>query len=376
MRVVIPSEIYDYFVGNKGNHIIFNDGVWKRSFMPITKNLILKHVRFQIAIGSYPIYIENGTPYCKWICIDVDSHKRVPKKVRDEVREEYDDKTAKLILKKLEKEYSKKVDVAVKAKQLYYVDEIYRHSEHHLGIPIDNVALEDSGGGYHIWIFLKEHTTLEDVGKWVYKFRPQLDHVYRALVGDEEMPEIYPKQYTTEHLSKSLGNAVRLPYGYNFNKKHHSKILFVPEYICITQIRKKLNLHELVKDIVVDLTKLNGIHATRKKVEVYKSQDMPVSLDFYMELPIRPCLKMIINGETQCFGSHGHYMRMALVHELRYVKMPLHIMVDCFKQQYDFDDNITLAQIESVLNSTRKKDGRYSCGKIAQLGYCHGCDRK
>ena len=160
-----PKVIYDLFVGNKKNHIIFED-TWKRSFLPISLNLILKHLRYEVAIGSYTIYYNGGNkPYAKWICIDIDSHERVPMETRKEILDEYDDKTAKLILKKLEKEYAKRVNIKIKDQHFQVVNYLYDESIRLLGISNEYMMVEDSVGGYHLWIFLKEYTTLEDVGK-------------------------------------------------------------------------------------------------------------------------------------------------------------------------------------------------------------------
>ena len=53
---------------------------WKRIFAPLTLHKIRKHLEHETAVGSYPIYIKDNIDYCKWICIDIDSHKRVSKK--------------------------------------------------------------------------------------------------------------------------------------------------------------------------------------------------------------------------------------------------------------------------------------------------------
>jgi len=363
-----PKLLYDLFVGNKKNHIIFEE-TWKRSFLPISVNLILKHLRHEIAIGSYTIYYNGGnTPYAKWICIDIDSHERIPQKAREEILEEYDDKTAKLILKKLEKEYAKKVNKEIKACHLEFVNFLYDESIRLLGVTNDHIIVEDSVGGYHLWIFLEDYTTLEDVGKWVYVYRPILNTNYRRFLNDDEFPEVYPKQYTVEHLGQGLGNGVRLPLGYNFNKDGGSRILRGD-----LETVKKFNLQSLVKDVDVDVSELNGIHCRRETSEVYDAKELPMTLDFWEELPIRECFKWIMNGKTQCFGEHGHFMRMALVHECKFIKMPINIIVDCFRNQYDFDEAITRIQVDSILNTSNRKDGRYSCDKIKQIGYCHGC---
>ena len=363
-----PKLLYDLFVGNKKNHIIFEE-TWKRSFLPISLNLILKHLRHEIAIGSYTIYYNGGDiPYVKWICIDIDSHERIPQHIREEVWDEYDEKTAKLILLKLEKEYTKRVNKEIKLKHEKFINYLYIGSYNILGITNDHIIVEDSVGGFHLWIFLEDYTTLEDVGKWVYKYNPILRRKYRTFLNDDEFPEIYPKQYTVEHLGQGLGNGVRLPLGYNFNKKGSSIILGGD-----LETVKKFKLHDLVKDIVVDVSELNGVRCRRETSEVYDEKELPQSLDFWEELPIRECFKWIMNGKTQCFGEHGHFMRMALVHECRFYKMPIDVIIDCFKNQYDFDEAKTRIQVDSILNSSNRKDGRYSCDKIKRIGYCHGC---
>lgn len=332
-------------------------------------------MRHDVAIGSYAIYKEDGNNYCKWICIDLDSHERVPIDIRHDVWDEYEDqpKVAKLILKKLEKEYSKRVNQSVKAEHLRMIEELYNRNETSswkwLGIPNEYIVLEDSVGGYHLWTFLEDKTPLEDVGKWVYNIKDRIMILHNEFFLDAEYPEFYPKQFTMEHLDKGLGSGVRLPLGYNFNKKGASEILKGD-----LKTVKKFDLHNLVKDWEIPKYE-SGRHSntTRQITEVFKAQDVPLTLDFYMELPIRPCLKRLITGETQCFAEHGHLMRMALVHECKYIKMPKEVMIDCFKNQYDFDEEITWAQLDSVLNSSNRKDGRYGCHTIRKLGYCHEC---
>lgn len=366
---MVASKIFKLFVGNKHTHIVYDDevGTWKRSYTPISLSILLRHLRHKLAIGSYPIYRCGNKNCCKWICIDIDSHERIPSRYRKEVREEYDEKTAKYILKKLEKEYAKRTNEELKKKHFKIVKILYDESIKYLGIPNKYMITEDSVGGYHIWIFLKDNTLLEDVGKWVYTYRDNIYELYSEYIEeDDEMPEIYPKQFSLTHLNKKVGNGVRLPLGYNFGKQGASEILKGS----IDEV-EKYDLHELVKDIDLDVEKLNGFHCKRTKEEIYKEQDIPMDLDFWMEMPIRPCFKWIINGKTQCYGEHGHIMRMALVHECKYYKMPLDVIIKCFENQYDHDPIITRAQVESVINSSNIKDGRYSCYKIKQLGYCH-----
>jgi hypothetical protein len=371
--MVSPERMYDLFVGDKKNHILYQE-VWKRNFFPITITSIIRHMRHDMAIGSYPIYKQDGETYCRWVCIDIDSHALVPQEHRKEIRETYDDKTAKLILKKLEKEYKKRVNLETKTLQEKFVRYLYENSYQLLWIPNKYMVLEDSVGGFHLWIFLKDKTLLEDVGKLIYEIKPIINEEYRKMVGEmADAPEFYPKQYCVKHLNKGMGNAVRLPLGYNFGKEAVSKILAGD-----LQTVERFDVNSLIQNVEIEggIESMNGIHATRTIVEVYDAQDVDEVFDFWLEFPIRECFKMIIRGETQCFGEHGHFMRMALVHELKYIGMAVEQIYFAFKNQYDFDEEITKEQIRSVLTSTTRKDGRYSCDKIKQLGYCHGCNDK
>lgn len=368
-----PKRMYELFVGDKNNHILYQE-VWKRNFFPITINTIFKHMRHELAIGSYPIYKQDDETYCRWVCIDIDSHALVPHEYRKEIRETYDDKTAKLILKKLEKEYKKRVNLETKEIQEKFVRYLYENSYQLLWIPNKYMVLEDSVGGFHLWIFLKDKTLLEDVGKLVYEIKPIINEEYRKMLDDDaDTPEFYPKQYSVKHLHKGMGNAVRLPLGYNFGKGAASKILAGD-----LETVEKFDVQPLIQNVEIEggVESMNGIHSTRTVVEVYDPQNVDEVFDFWMEFPIRECFKMIIRGETQCFGEHGHFMRMALVHELKFIGMPRDKIFFAFKTQYDFNEETTREQIRSVLDSTTRKDGRYSCDKIRQLGYCHGCENE
>lgn len=366
-----PKRMYNLFVGNKNNHILY-EKVWKRNFFPITINSILKHMRYDMAIGSYPIYCESGIAYCKWLCIDVDSHARIPGEYRREIKETHEPDVARGILAKLEKEYKKRVDKGTKALQGAFVRLLYDHLHELLWIHNDHVVVEDSVGGYHIWFFLKDRTTLEDVGKLVYCIRPIIDGLYTDTLGENaDMPEYYPKQYTTTHLNKTMGNAVRLPLGYNFGKEGASEIIAGD-----LETVEKLDIHPLIKNVNIEggLESMNKINCTRLIPLVFDAQDTDEILDFYLEFPIRDCFRMLIDGRTQCRDEHGHFMRMALVHELRSIKMPPDIMVYAFRKQDDFNEELTRIGVESTISSSKRKDGRYSCDKIRSLGYCHNCN--
>lgn len=376
--VNLPTEVskfIDLFVGNTDNHIIWdhNSEYWRRAPFPITPALVMRHFLHQLAIGSYPIYKCNGWNCCRWICIDIDSHERVPKEKREAIRAEYEPKVAKLVLKRVEREYAKRVDKELFEKQEKFVRNLYKSFESLSNIPKECTILEKSGGGFHLWIFLEEGTRLENAGKFVYDIKPKINEMYINFFGeDEELPEFYPKQYTIDHLDKRLGNAVRLPLGKNFGKDVITEII---EGDIETTKKTSLDAWENIEIPEEEIQTMNRISTSRPVFEEYDEMDIKESLDFWNEF-LRPCFQWIVSGKTQCYGSHGHYMRMALVHECNYNKIPFEAIVDCFRNQYDFDEQLTRIQINSVLKSSNRRDGRYGCDKIKLLGYCiPECDK-
>jgi len=365
--VIKPNNFYTLFVGNKENYINWYDGRWLRVNSPITPSLIIKHFKWQTAIGSYPIFIKDGIEYCKWICIDVDSHERVPKELRDKIKEE---ENWKFKLLKLEKEYRRKVSKFIKEMQKDYCMNLTKSGL----LRAPHLLLEDSGGGYHIWILLKDGTTLLEAGKYIQMIKPAVYNYYKCYsnLKGTDLPEIYPKQYSTEHLEQGLGNAVRLPNGLNFGKDTYCKVLY-GDLATVKQNDIKVIANEYDGP---DVLTLNGYATKREVVEYYEPQQVGNKLEFWLYFPrIRPCLKKIMTGETQCYASHGHNMRMALSHEANYFNMDINLIPYLFHNQYDFDEDYTRLMITSILkNSNNVRDRRYGCKKIKELGYCeNGC---
>jgi len=336
-------NFYKLFIGNKETCIIWNEkeNSWKRGFFRITKNLLLKHLNKEIAIGSYPIYKNDGNEYSRFICIDIDAHE---------------DKEGE-------------IDIKTKKNQEKFVRYLYSQSHIYLDLSKSCLLVEDSGGGYHIWIILKDKTPLLDAGKYIYKIKETLFKLKDNFCeGDIEF---FPKQYILDHLDKNIGNAVRLPLGYNFNRKNNCKI------ICgnIENIIPA-DLSLIVKNISIDdIEKVNAIQKPTKPLQKFSAKDVSLGLHFWLEFPIRPCFKRIITGETQCHGiTKGHKMRIALVHECSYYGMLIDMIIRCFENQSDFDRNKTEKQIKSVVKDS---DWRYSCSLIKEMGYCFPeCDRK
>ena len=358
-------KLYDIFVGNKENHIEWDDTRWIRRYSPITPHLLKEHIDHEIAIGSYPIYTVDNVDYCKWICMDVDAHQRVPKELRDKIKKEFPD-AWKARLKSVEKKYKKGVDEKLKMLQHIFCSNVASNLDL-LKCERKNILYENSGGGFHIWIFLKPYTTLENVGKYIETVKPEINKLYKELTNDSDLPEFYPKQYSTEHLEQKCGNGVRIPFGKNKGKDR------------ITEVYHPNNLNDIVPLDVIpiaeayegpDIKEVSPGFCAREEVEIYDKEEIGSMVEFWYYFPyIRPCFKSVMDGSTQCYNTHGHRMRMALVHELVYYDAPKHVICECFKNQYDYDPTYTRLQVDSILRSSRGH-WKYSCDKIKQIGYC------
>lgn len=361
----LAKKIYDLFVGNKNNYIEWN-GTWIRRFSPLTPSVIIQHLKHKKAVGSYSIYTENNRTYSKWICIDIDSHKRVPREFREKIKKEFPEKWRPKIAW-LKKKYKGMFDKEVKDKQRKFCNKLIKEYDKYLRVPKKSILYEDSGGGFHIWIF-PQKTELETIGKYIEVIKPEIYKLYKTYLEDEEMPEFYPKQYKTDHLQEQLGNGVRIPLGKNLSKDYVTEILFGDirniELADITNIANEYegNIEEACTFI------------KREELEEYPSQEISRNIEFWYYHPlIRPCFKRIMDGTTQCYNHHGHLIRMAYVHEMRKFNMPIPLIVESLSKQLDFDRVKATQQVKSVV---KKGDWRWSCEKIKSLGYCHECNKE
>ena len=268
---------------------------WKRIFAPLTLHKIRKHLEHETAVGSYPIYIKDNIDYCKWICIDIDSHKRVTKEEEEELRNKYPE-TWKLEFHKLIKKYKKEIDQNRKSKQKDFCDMIINSSIYYL--LTDKFLYEDSGGGFHIWIFPESYTTLEECGRYIEYIKPNIRKIYKKFFPDNGDFEIYPVQYSTAHLDEKCGNGVRIPFGKNIGKDYITKVLKYNIGTTPVMILSELYTGPDVTKIVEDVGK-------REDDQLYDRQSIKGDLEFWYYSPlIRPCYKKVMDGQLQTFDRH------------------------------------------------------------------------
>jgi len=447
------KEFKSYFVGNLNAYGLQNsNGSWTAVRDRITKNVIERHLNKEITIGSYTIYRKHGKIYCKWICIDIDLHpfklengiiienyqqiKNLKFPIRlyknrksknkksyfltaQELEEYYWNKSGLIVYEKLNSKNKKKIkeiyidNIFLKFVEKYkieasdrdklkgLVNEIKTFFEKFYQIPQQAICAEESGRGFHIWIRLKDLTTL----KRAYDFR---EHIFEKVLlkFGIELDEINPKQndiddiYKCPHCEKKnrisvynhdkfytcrycnedfetkaniiehgLGNFVKLPYSINRNTKTECVIidkdfnLTIQESFAITKLIKQVRKQKKIEN-----------KNDRGKTEVDLSKWKPLDKDdvfFYSKL--RYCLKQIVNGRQAHGHGHGHDIRRALANDLFKLKAPLSTRINAFTRQKDFDVAKTTYQIEDLEMRCRKSNKFFTsnCKTIAKWGYCY-----
>ena len=347
-------------MGNKESYIEWKDGRWVRVFTPLTPHKIRKHLEHIVAVGSYPIYIKDKRDYCKWICIDIDSHRRVSKEQEEQLRIDYPNEW-RVEFHKLIKKYKKEIDQDRKSKQKDFCDTLINSSDYYL--LTDKLLYEDSGGGFYIWIFPEPYTLLKDCGRYIEYIKPNIKKIYKEFFPNNGDIEVYPKQYSTVHLDEKCGNGVRIPFGKNIGKDYITKVLKYNIGTTPVATLSALYSGPDVINMVEDMGK-------REDNYLYDKQIIKGDLEFWSYSPlIRPCYRKIMDGQLQTFDRHGHMMRLSMCHELSTHKVPKYLIPRSFEKQFDYVPSKSEEQVNSALRN-KTGDWRWSCNKIKELGYC------
>ncbi|WP_319506033.1 hypothetical protein [uncultured Methanolobus sp.] len=296
---------YDTFAeqGKGGNYF--------RISASVTETLIQNHIKGKVTIGAYSTS-ENGT--CKWICFDVDAHRK-----KDDTEED-------VIQKEIKAEDDlQKLTSFLDCIQLKYL-------------------VESSGSphSYHVWLFLKE----VDVEKAYY---------FANAVAKEAGfdGEVNPKQRTWNRKNQ-YGNLVKLPFA--LHKKHN-----VFSYIHGWE-------GETMDIAVYDISDFD-IPKTRKN----RSNSLkPVNVKLK---GVRPCILAAL--EKDLTGDQGNKMRVAIVREFYNFGMKdKEHLINLFRGQGDFDHGKTEYHVTKIIerefNVWPRETLLERCPKYLN---CENCDR-
>jgi len=464
------KDFKSFFVGNNSTYAIQNNNGNGYNVIrnKIDKELILKHLNKEITIGSYPIYRKRNRICCKWICVDIDLHSfelengievlnsrqikngisypiRLNKKnkkgknsaffnTQNELLDYYWSKSGLIVYEQIsmpnENEKNNYKEFWIDDVQYFYkekyriecdekdklgdlVNEIENFIQKFYRIPKNAICRESSGRGYHIWINLKDMTTL----KRAYDFSIDIKTKILQFFGIE-IDEIFPKQpkisdtvrcpycketsqiptnYKEETITCNkceqvyvfngifklgLGNFVKLPLSINRNNKKECIIL--DNDFDLTQ-QQDFEITDLVKEMREIRKKENYYDRNKREIELgeWKPLDNMTDNGFYDQL--RYCLRKIVvgweeeeDGEIvrkyrQAIGGYGHNIRRCIANELFKLKAPLSTRINAFRGQKDFDPQTSEFQCKDLEMRQRRNNRFYvsSCRKIAEWGFCY-----
>lgn len=454
----IPNwrDFKNFFIGNNQTYSIQNkNGKWQAAIRKkVYKSLIETHLKKEITLGSYNIYRKHNRICCKWICIDIDLHgfklennieflnsnqindiefpirlhkdrKKTEKNVyfvnAKQLLDYYWNKTGIIVYKQIQ---DNTLDNNGKIKEFWIDDVRYYYKEKYriegndfdklselvidierfmikfYNIPKNAICRERSGRGYHIWVNLKDLTTL----KRAYDFAEDIKSKIMQFFGIK-LDEVFPKQreiadtLKCPHCNKSfavtipikeenvecikcnkkfefkqniiklgLGNFVKLPLSIHRGKNVECKILDKEfnlgnqEAFEITDIVKRIRKKEYGE-------KYYNPEETGLDLSKWKPADNIDSKTFFSKL--RPCLKAIVEGKSAT-GGHGHAIRRCLANELFKLHAPLDVRIQAFAKQQDFDSEISKYQCIDLEMRARRNNRFYvsTCPKIEDWGFC------
>lgn len=367
MSQLLVNFLRKYLVGNASAYIqaikrkIPNTKTyywsWKTEYQRITKALISQHVEGKYSIGSFPIYFKWKTLYCRFIAIDVDFHLELEKggvKIHT-------------------------IDENLKQKAKEIMDYLILNSQKYFKLPVENLFVEDSGGGYHIWIPLKEDTTLLNATLYINYIHPRIQKLF---IGIDNDIEIFPKQSAEEikfedgtvNLSKKPGNAIRLPFGTNRKRNYESKIIigditkFLPADIMPITKDLKYTISRIKTKKMAQNIPAESLNKLDKRKEV---RDESIKY-FYEHSNFRPCFKACIDGSFKLKGDPGNIMRVGLTNELYALGAKKVTIAQAYANQKDFDFEKTMGKIDDCIKYINYYQHPLTlrCKTIQKLGYC------
>lgn len=367
MSKLLVDFVRKYLIGNPSAYILVvkrkipktNNYTWSwiTKYERITKAMLFQHIDGKLSMGSFPIYFKWKTLYCRFIGIDVDFHLE------------------------LEKEGKKihTIDENLKTKAKDVIDYLLQNSQKYFKLPAENIFVEDSGGGFHIWIPLKEDTTLLNATLYIEYIRPRIQ---KQFIGIDNDIEFFPKQTAEEmklgdgtiNLSKKPGNAIRLPFGINKKRNHESKIIigsitnFIPADIMSLTKDLKYTISRIKTKKMTQSIPEDQLDQTDKRKEV---RDEGIKY-FYEHSGFRVCFKACIDGSFTMRGNNGNLMRVGLTNELYSLGAKKVTIAQAFANQEDFDYEKTMKKIDDCIKYVNfyKHPLTMRCNTIKKLGYC------
>ncbi len=398
-----------FFVGNVSAYATQNhNGSWVVHKERITKTIIDAHLNQKITIGSYNAYYKDHNDRCKWICIDLDLHPftletgllldnsdklskvkypirvlddntKKPKKtlfMNQESLEEYYWSKAGLIVYEVIDYENKKVHkekFRIEANELSKLETlselIYDFLISYYNIRETDICREKSGRGYHIWIKLKDLSTLKRAWDFRESIREKVKQFFHIEV------ELFPKQASLKGLTKGLGNFVKLPF--SINRKNNVECVVLDNFDVDKQT-EGFEISKIIKEIRTEKRKEKHYDSNETELDLSKWKPLENIDTYKFYEKLRPCMKALVRGRhaggkiAHAVGTHGHDIRRNLANELFKLKAPLDVRIQAFGNQPDFKYSTSRYQCIDLEMRARNNNRFYvsSCKTIASWGYC------
>ena len=330
---------------------------WVTEYRRITKDMLQKHIDGKLSIGSFPVSFKWKTLYCSFIAIDVDFHIEVEK---DGI-------------------IFDSVDENLKQKAKDVIEYLFLDAEKYFGIASKSIFVEDSGGGYHLWIPLKEGTTLLNAALYIDYLRPKIQQHFNGI---DDNIEFFPKQSAEEmkmpdgtvDLKQKPGNAIRLPFGYNHKRKIASRIIFgdamsfKPADIMPLTKKLKYTISQIkTKKMSKSVPEASLDTIDRREIKIEEG------IKYFYEHPdFRLCFKYCIDRRHKLRGDNGNLMRVGLSNELYAMGAKKTTIAQAFANQDDFDFDKTLGKIDDCIKYVNYYNHPLTlrCKTIKKLGFC------
>ena len=330
---------------------------WVTEYRRITKDMLQKHIDGKLSIGSFPVYYKWKTLYCSFVAIDVDFHIEFEK---DGVKID-------------------SVDENLKQKAKDIIEYLYMDAQKYFGLSRKSIVVEDSGGGYHIWIPLKEGTTLKNAALYINYIRPKIQ---QHFIGVDDSIEFFPKQSAedmkmsdgTVNLSKKPGNAIRLPFGTNHKRKFKSRIIFgnamtfIPADIMPITKKLKYTISQIK-------TKKMNKSLPETSLDTIDRRDVVIEegiKHFYEHPDFRLCFKYCIDRRHKLRGDNGNIMRVGLSNELYAMGAKKTTIAQAFANQDDFKFEKAMRKVDDCIKYVNYYNHPLTlrCKTIKKLGFC------
>ncbi|TGC08010.1 TOTE conflict system archaeo-eukaryotic primase domain-containing protein [Methanolobus halotolerans] len=286
-------------------------GSYFRISAPVTKTLIQNHLKGKVTIGAYSTS-ENGT--CKWICFDIDAHRKNDDTEEDAIQKEI----------KAEDDLQNLTSFMDRMQLKYLV--------------------ESSGSphSYHVWLLIKE----VEVEKAYY--------FANAIAKEAGFDgEVNPKQRTWNRKNQ-YGNLVKLPFALH---RKHNVFSYIHGWEGETM---NIGVYD-ISDIEIPKVRKNRSRSAKP---------------FNIKLKgVRPCILAALEKELS--GEQGNKMRVAIVREFYNFGMKdKQQLIDMFRGQADFRYDKAEYHVNKVIEKEYNVWPQQTLlERCPQYLNCESCDR-